>query len=138
MISAVDTSVVLDVLIPGSPFSQASSELLRKARREGRLIACECVLAEMFPAIDDERLFEELLADWQLDFVPSSAQSAKLAGRCFARYLRRGGAQSGVLPDFLIGAHAEVHADRLLARDRGYLRDYFSDLPVLDPSGPAP
>lgn len=25
-------------------------------------------------------------------------------------------------------------ADRLLARDRGYLRDYFKDLKVMDPS----
>jgi len=133
MISALDSSVILDVLTASTTWADASLRILRRAHLEGRLIVCECVLAEIYPAFVDGQHFEEFLHDWQLGFVPSSQASAMLAGRYFAEYVRRGGRQKRVLPDFLIGAHALLHAERLLARDRGYLRDYFSDLRLIDP-----
>ena len=39
-----------------------------------------------------------------------------------------------VLPDFLIGPHAACHTSRLLARDRRYYRDYFTNLTVIEPT----
>jgi predicted nucleic acid-binding protein len=130
MISAVDSSVVLDELTDNPEFAGTSEALLRRAMTEGKLVIGECVLAEIIPAFRDEKTLKEFLADWQIEFVPSSRDSAILAGRYFARYLSRGGRTGRIVADFLIGAHAMLHADRLLARDRGYLRDYFSKLMV--------
>jgi predicted nucleic acid-binding protein len=76
---------------------------------------------------------DEFLRDWELRFVPSSRESALLAGEIFAAYVQRIRRKGGIIADFLIGAHAKVHADRLLARDRGYLRDYSSSLRLLIP-----
>jgi predicted nucleic acid-binding protein len=39
-----------------------------------------------------------------------------------------------VIADFLVAAHASVHADRLLTRDRGFYRSRFRTLRILDPS----
>ncbi len=133
MISAVDSSVILDVVTDDPDFAQGSERVLRKAAAEGQLVVCECVLAEVFPAFGNESSFEEFLTDWQLEFVPSSRESAVLAGNHFTVYLERGGRHGRVVADFLIGGHAGIHADRLVVRDRGYLRDYFSDLVMLDP-----
>jgi predicted nucleic acid-binding protein len=39
-----------------------------------------------------------------------------------------------MVADFLIGAHAQLQADALLSRDRGFFREDFQDLQILDPS----
>jgi predicted nucleic acid-binding protein len=131
MISALDSSIILDVLTADPRYADSSEALLRKAAAEGKLIIGECVLAEIAPAFEDEKTLGDFLVDWQIEFIPSSRDSALLAGRNFARYVSRGGRQGRIVADFLIGAHAMLHADRLLARDRGYLHDYFSKLAVL-------
>ena len=134
MISAVDSSVILDVLSDDPVFAEASEQALRQGAAQGQLVICECVLAEIFPALGSQARCDELLADWQLDFVASTRESAALAGAHFATHLGRGGRQGRIVADFLIGAHAQLHAERLIARDRGYLRDCFGDLTVLDPT----
>ena len=133
MISAVDTSVLLDVLCDDPDHAKDSAALVRRAMEEGQLVVCETVIAELRPALGEEDLLC-FLRDWRIEFVPNSLESALLAGRHFFEYVKRGGPAKRVLPDFLVGAHALTHAERLLARDRGYLRDYFKKLKV--ESGP--
>ena len=133
MLTAVDSSVLLDVIIDAPRQAQSSEDALRKASAQGGLIICECVLAEIRPAFADADAIDQFLSDWQLRFVPSSRESALRAGEIFGVYLARRGKGGRVIADFLIGAHASFHADRLLARDRGYLRDYFSQLKLLTP-----
>jgi len=134
MISSVDSSVILDVLTNDPTFAERSEQVLRKASGEGQLVICECVLAEIYPALGSPSTCDEFLSDWQLDFIPSSQESAVQAGLTFAQYLARGGKEGRIVADFLIASHAQHHTDRLIARDRGFLRDYFQNLTVLDPS----
>jgi predicted nucleic acid-binding protein len=136
MRTAIDTSVILDVLIGDPTHGDASEAALRKASGQGALIISESVLAEIVPAFPggpaDVRTF---LDDWNLEFHPGTLASSLLAGQMFRSYLtrRKKHQPPRVLPDFLIGAHAATLADRLLARDRGYYRDYFTDLILLEP-----
>jgi predicted nucleic acid-binding protein len=133
MITAVDSSIILDVLIESPQHANPAENLLRRVAAEGKLIIGECVAAEILPAFRGKADFQEFLRDWEIDFVPSSLESSLLAGEYFAKHLQRGGKPKRVLPDFLIAGHACVHANRLLARDRGFFRDYFSQLKVLGP-----
>lgn len=138
MVTAVDTSVLLDVLLNDPQFARASSASLLRAADEGTLIIGETALAEVVPVLNAVDL-PQFLSDWNLTFVPSSQASATLAGEMARIYLDRGGKRGRIVPDFLIAAHAQVHAQRLLARDRGYYRDYFTQLNLWDPSpGSAP
>jgi len=131
--TAVDSSVLLDVIVGDAGFADRSEAALRAATAAGSLTVCECVVAEIRPAFAAGQI-EDFLDDWQLEFVPSTRESSVLAGEMFAAYLRRRlGRGVRVLPDFLIGAHAQLMSDRLLARDRGYFRDYFKKLSLLEP-----
>jgi len=133
MVTAVDTSVLLDVLLNDPQHAPNSMKALRQAAVEGSLVLGEIVLAEVAPTLapSDMLLF---LSDWNLTFVPSSQASAILAGEMFRAYLQRGGKRGRVVPDFLVAAHAQTHAERFLARDRGYYRDYFTQLNIWDPA----
>lgn len=136
MTTAVDTSVLLDILVDDPQFAHLSEGALQKLRTAGRLIVCESVVAELRPALRSDKELFLFLEDIGLEFVPSSLESAALAGSMYSQYLRNKGAARRVLPDFLIGAHAIVHADQLLARNRGYYRRYFRKLPLIDPASP--
>ena len=133
MRTAVDSSVLLDVIVDSGEFADRSEAALRAASVAGSLVVCECVVAEIRPAFAAGEI-EEFLADWQLEFVPSTRESSVLAGEMCGAYLRRRRAgRMRVLPDFLIAAHAQLTSDRLLARDRGYYRDYFERLALMEP-----
>jgi predicted nucleic acid-binding protein len=132
MRTALDSSVLLDVIVDDRVWASRSGQALSAAMQAGSLVIGEAVLAEVVPALPGG-LIGEFMADWQIEFVGSSRESAEMAGAMFAEYLGRAGAARRVLPDFLIGAHAFCHADRLLARDRGYYRDYFRGLEVIEP-----
>lgn len=76
----------------------------------------------------------EKFQDLQIRYDPIGPDTAFLAGQIFQQYRKNKGPREHLLPDFLIGAHALCQADRLAALDRGYLRTYFPDLPLLRPA----
>lgn len=100
-----------------------SESAIKKAYSGGQLLIGECVLAEITPALSEGDL-ESFLSDWNIRFMPSTQESAKLAGKMYSEYLRRSRHGKRALPDFLIGAHTLCEADCLLARDWSYYRDY--------------
>ncbi len=133
MRTALDSNVILDVVVGDSRFAGRSEAAIRSASTSGSLIVGECVVAEIRPAFTSGDM-EQFLVDWNIAFEPSSLESSLLAGEMLAAYLRRrGSGRARVVADFLIGAPPSLHADRLLARDRGYFRDYFKSLIVLEP-----
>ena len=134
MITAVDTNVLLDLFTADPVFERGSTDALRRCLAEGRLVACDIVWAEISGSFATAATAADVLATLGIDFDPVDQHGAELAGAAWAAYRKRGGKRTRVIGDFLIGAHGVTRADRLLTRDRGFYRTYFSRLAVLDPS----
>jgi hypothetical protein len=133
VITAVDSNVLLDVLAGDPRHGPASAQALRQAGADGALISSTVVWAEVVGAYSDPHGVTDRLDRLGIELVPDDREVAIAAGRVYRAYRVGGGTRRRILPDFLIGAHAMVLADRLLTRDRGFYRAQFSMLGIMEP-----
>jgi predicted nucleic acid-binding protein len=136
MITALDTNVLLDVLAPDPEFFEASTRALEEAASAGSLVVCDLVYAELSVHFESQQACDEFLEANDIRVEALWREASFLAGRVWRAYRRQGGRRTRILADFLIGAHAQLQASRLLTRDRGFYRRMFPSLALVVPTTP--
>jgi hypothetical protein len=131
MITALDTSVLLDVLVNDPRHADRSEALLFEVYRQGSLIISPAVYAELVPQARHREELDGWLRQTRIEVVPFTVDHAYTAGVAHTAYRKAGGTRRRILADFLIGAHAFHEADQLLTRDRGFYRRNFSGLRIV-------
>lgn len=135
MITAIDTNILLDILVPNEAFYEASANALQDTAGEGSLVVSDIVYAELCIHFETQRECDAFLESTEIRVQGLTREAHFLASSAWRIYRQQGGKRTRILADFLIGAHAQKQATRLLSRDRGFYHKLFPSLNLHDPAG---
>jgi predicted nucleic acid-binding protein len=138
MISAIDSNILLDILIPNPAFADGAADALEDAAVNGALVISDIVYAEISVHFTEQKDCDLFFADSRILVEPLTREAHFLASRVWRRYRAQGGKRTRILADFLVGAHAQLQADQLITRDRGFYGSLFPGLKISEPSGQLP
>lgn len=129
----VDSNVLIDVFHDDPQWASWSEKRLEEARREGRLVINQLIYAEICAGYPTQRQSDRALSSaiYRRETLPWEAAFG--AGHAFVAYRRARGPKRSPLPDFYIGAHADLRGYRLLTRDPARYRMYFPTLEIIAP-----
>ena len=129
----VDANVLIDVLTDDPDWSSWSERRLIEALEVNALAINPIIYAEVATAYKTARVLHKALRPWPLTRLPLPYGAAWPASQAFLRYRKAGGARRAPLPDFYIGAHAQVEKHTLLTRDATRYRTYFPQVALIAP-----
>jgi predicted nucleic acid-binding protein len=131
--SLVDSNVLLDIATGDATWMAWSQEQLRAAAGRGAVFINPIIYAELAPAFDSMVELDRFLDSTVFRRAPLPYEAGWLAAQAFVAYRCAGGARSAPLPDFYIGAHAEVDGMTLVTRDATRYRTYFPGVALIVP-----
>lgn len=129
----VDSNIIIDLATQDDEWLDWSASALERAAGMAPLVINPIIYAEV--SVGYQRI-EDLDAAVPVAYFERRAlpwEAAFLAGKCFARYRKRGGTKTAPLPGFYIGAHAAVEGLTLLTREPKRYRVYFPKLSMIFP-----
>ncbi len=129
-----DSNVLLDIFGGDPSWGRWSKQALRDALAIGEVGINPVIYAEISVRFGDHASLDAGLNELTLERLQLPYEAAFLAGRAFRRYRRAGGVRSSPLPDFFIGAHAEVADITVLTRDVSRFRTYFPSVRLISPT----
>jgi predicted nucleic acid-binding protein len=130
----LDTNVIVDVVARDPVWADWSRVQLNLAETTDGVAINDVVYAELSGAYRRYEDVDRLIAEAGFALLRTPRAALFLAGKAFQQYRRAGGARTGVLPDFFIGAHAIVGEAKLLTRDPRRYRTYFPGIELIAPN----
>ena len=134
----VDTNVLLDLFTDDAQWRWWSERAIGDALLTDQIGINQIIYAEVSLAFDNVEALDHALGTLLVTRLQLPYRAGFGAGRAFHRYRRAGGSRPTPLPDFYIGAHAEVDGLPLLTRDSNRYRTYFPTVELITPDGTAP
>ena len=127
----LDTNVLIYASTSGSPFLEWARQTIATGAAEGGAAVNAVSLAEVCVGDTEPETVADRLRSWGITLLDVPTAAAEPCALAYLKYRERRRAESGLdapsmpLPDFFIGAHAQVMGWPLATADAGRFRTYF-------------
>jgi predicted nucleic acid-binding protein len=128
-----DTNVLLDIATADPIWLTWSETQFRAAVAQGPICINPIIYAELAPAFTYAADLDRWLDPNIFHRLSLPYPAGWLAAQAFLKYRRSGGTRTSALPDFYIGAHAEIENRTLVTRDAARYRTYFPRVTLITP-----
>lgn len=135
----LDTNVLIYASTDQSPFLEWARRTIAGAVSEDGAAVNAVSLAEICVGDAEPEKVADRLRSWGITLLDVPAAAAGPCAKAYQEYRERRRAESGrdapslPLPDFFIGAHAQVMGWQLATADEGRFRTYFPTVTLLTP-----
>ena len=134
-----DTSVILDALFEDAEHFDWATRLIVDSTSTAGAAVNAVTVAELCAGDRHPDRVEADLRNWGVKILDVPAAAASICGQAHRRYMLARRASGGgmapkiPLPDFFIGAHAEIMNWKLATRDAERIARYFPKVHLLTP-----
>jgi len=135
----LDTNVLIYASTAHSPFLEWSRRTIAAGVSADGAAVNAVSLAEICAGDAEPETVADRLRSWGATLLDIPAAAAEPCAKAYKQYRARRRAESGLdapalpLPDFFIGAHAQVMGWHLATVDEGRFRTYFPSVTLLAP-----
>lgn len=129
----IDSCIILDLVTNDPIWAQSSQKLLEKCDSKGVLYINPIIYTEISIGYSNVKLLDEVVEEMKLEWLDIPKEALFLTGKVFVNYRRNKGTKAHPLPDFYIGAHAQVTALQLITRDIARYKTYFPNVSLIIP-----
>ncbi len=129
----IDSNVLIDVIREDPVWFDWSAAALADGLARGRLAINPLIYAEVSAYFNSDRDTDAALPARLYERLELPYAAARAAAVAFRHYRKGGGTRPSLLPDFYIGAHAQLMGYTLVSRDRARYKTYFPKVKLMTP-----
>lgn len=135
----LDTNVLIYACDPDSPHAVWARETIAAAVTTDGAAINAVGLAEICVGDTEPETVADRIRSWGVEVLDVPSATADVCAQAYRRYCARRRAQTGLaapavpLPDFFIGAHAEIMGWDIATADRDRFRTYFPSVRLRTP-----
>jgi predicted nucleic acid-binding protein len=130
----LDSCILLDLFTNDPKWADWSESILDKYSQTNTLYINTIIYTEISIGFKKIEELEEAISQLNIKVLEIPREALFLAGKAFLKYRSNKGTKNSPLPDFFIGAHANVSMFSLVTRDVAKYKTYFPQINLVCPN----